>query len=86
MAEPGLMIKITSTFTDGTSKSVSIGEVAASKVSTDAIKAQVRKMNNPEQREENYPGFTAGFVSNAGANFVSISGVDLINKTTTVIF
>lgn len=84
--EPGLNIKITNAFTDGTKKSVTIGEIAASKLDRNNIQAQVTKLNNPTTREEEYPGFTTGFVSNAGANFVSVSSVEVISKMTTVIF
>lgn len=82
----GVNIKVTNEFADGTSKAVTIGEIAPTAINETKIRNQVAKLNNATQREEDYPGFTTGFVSNAGANFVSISGVDIITTETIVIF
>lgn len=82
----GATIKITTNFLDGTSKTVSVGEVAVTAINENKIKQQVATLNAPMQRETDYPGFTEGYVSNAGANFASISAVEIITVNRTVIF
>lgn len=82
----GATIRVTSDFTDGTSKNISIGEIAVTAINENTIKQQVAKLNNATTREEEYPGFTTGFVSTAGANFASISAVEIITVNRTVIF
>lgn len=82
----GANIKVTTAFTDGTNKAVSIGEIAVTAINENKIKQQVAKLNNATTREEEYPGFTTGFVSTAGANFASISAVEIITINRTVIF
>ena len=82
----GATIRVTSDFTDGTSKNISIGEIAVTAINETTIKQQVAKLNDAMQRETNYPGCTEGFVSTAGAKFASISAVEIITVNRTVIF
>lgn len=79
-------IKVTTAFTDGTNKTVTIGEIAPTAINETNIRAQVAKLNNATTREETYPGFTTGFVSAAGANFASVSGVEIVAINRTIIF
>ena len=82
----GATIRVTSDFTDGTNKNISIGEIEVTAINENKIKQQVAKLNNATTREDEYPGFTTGFVSTAGANFASISAVEIITVNRTVIF
>lgn len=79
-------IQITAKFTDETKKTVSIGEMSPTSVSEQKIRNQITLLNNAEQREQEYPGFTNGFVSQNGAPFDSIIGAKIVTSSRTVIF
>ena len=79
-------IKVTTAFTDGTNKAITIGEIAPTAVNETKIRSQVSTLNNATIRESVYPGFTTGFVSAGGANFASISAVEIVAIDRTIIF
>lgn len=79
-------IKLTCKFEDDTKKTISIGEIALTAINETKIRQQIAILNNATQREENYPGFTTGFISNDGANFNSITGAQIVVSNRTVIF
>jgi len=85
MATPAT-IKVTAKFEDDSKKTVSIGEIDATQINETKIRNQVALLNNATQREESYPGFTTGFTSNDGANFNSITSVQIVVSRRTVIF
>lgn len=82
------VLKVKSVFTDGTTKDVSIGPFRPTDMGTyrQKINQQVALLNNPTTREESYPGFTTGFVSNAGANFASIRSAQIITSQVDIIY
>lgn len=86
MAVRGATIKLTCKFEDDTKKSISIGEIAVTKINETKIREQIALLNDATQREESYPGFTTGFVSNDGANFNSITSAQIVVSARTVIF
>lgn len=79
-------IKLTIDYTDGEKQYLSLGPIAVSAINEQKIRSQINILNNPEQREIDYEGFTTGLVSTGGANFASISGAQIIVSKRTVIF
>lgn len=82
----GAVIQVDNQFADGTKRSVNIGEINVNNINGEHIKEQIALINDPTLREQHYPGFTTGLVSNAGANFVSISGARIIVEQKTILW
>lgn len=79
------VITLTSKFTDGTSRKVSIGTIETSKLNPN-IKTAIKNLNDEEKREASYPGFTNGYVSDSGAPFAYISAAEIVTTRREVIF
>lgn len=79
------VIELTMEYADATTRTVKIGDLAPADINPN-IKQAINDLNDPTTRETNYPGFTTGFVSNKGANFVRVQTAKIVTTNRIVIF
>lgn len=76
-------IKLTAEYVDGTTRNITIGELATSAPAITNLKSNVIAFNNPTTRASLYPNFDTSFVSESGSDFASIAAAEIITTTRT---
>lgn len=77
-------VNLTCKFEDNKTRKISLGPIDPSALVN--VKSRIITYNNAATREQDFPGFDEGFVSDGGAKFVNFSAANIVVTEETVIF
>lgn len=74
-------VTVTTKFSDGTTRNVTIGPVSVSALTN--VRTRIQNLNDAEYRAEHYTNFDSSYLSDNGANFIGITAaqIQVINRT-----
>lgn len=77
--------KFTAAFTDGSTRTLNIGEFDTSSIDPNIVQ-KIKTFNDAEQRAELYPNFDSAFVADNGAHFTAIKAAEIVTSQRTYYF